>query len=311
MSASTKLSKGASLSVHSSLMTAVMVLAAGFGTRLRPLTDERPKALVPLGDRPVIAHQIERIREQLGNVTTFANAHHRAAEVVSYVANLDASVRVVEETEILGTAGGLRSALKEISEGPLLVVNVDVISTANYAELLALVGPADVVLRIVPRAIGQGPVGVDANGLVARLRHERFGREVSGGEYLGVAALGAEAARNLPERGCLVADFMLPRLRSGLPIRAQLGACNWIDLGSPDTYLRANENWLRQRALDYWVSEAAAVSDGVVLEKSIVGHSAQILGDGALRRVVAWPSAIVRAPLENAIVTSRGVVVHL
>jgi len=292
-------------------MTAVMLLAAGYGTRLRPLTDERPKALVPLGDRPLIAHQIERIRQQLGQVPIWVNAHHRAAEIVSYLANLDASVGVIEEKEILGTAGGLRGALSVIHEGPILVVNSDVMSTANYRELLEFVTRDAIVLRIVPRPAGQGPVGVDAQARVVRLRNECFGCEVAGGDYLGVAGIGIGAANRLPELGCLVADFMVPWLRSGSEIRALSGACDWIDLGSPSEYYRANVNWLRQRSVDSWVSPGSSISNCVVLERTIVGEGAQILGAGVVRGVIAWPSAQVHAPLENSIVTSRGVIVRM
>ncbi len=292
-------------------MTVAMVLAAGYGTRLRPLTDERPKALVPLGDRPVIAHQIERIREQLGEVPILVNTHHLANDLSSFVANYDHSVRIVEEREIRGTAGGLHAALEVLHDEPLFVVNSDVISDANYRDLLGIVAHNDIVLRIVPQPIGHGPVGVDERGCVARLRNESFGTEVSGGDYLGVAAIGAGAAQRLPAKGCLVADFMLPWLRTGSRIRAHVEACSWVDLGTPREYFRANMDWLRRRSMDSWLAPGTQVESTVELKSSILGEGSRVVGQGYLHRVIAWPGAAVRAPLDNAIVSSRGVIVRV
>jgi len=296
--------------VQSLEMTTVTLLAAGYGTRLRPLTDERPKALVPIGDRPVIALQIERVRHQLGDVSIVTNAHHRAADIESYLRHFDSSVRVSVEEEILGTAGGLCRTFNASLEEPLLVVNADVISSANYTEILGIVSHDSVVLRVVPRPVGQGPVGIDARGNIVRLRQERFGVEVAGADYLGVTAIGAELRQYLPTKGCLVADFLIPLLKRGAQIQSVTGPCDWIDIGTLLGYSRANMDWLENRSLDTWVASDALVSRDVSIVSSIVGEAARINGSGSVTRVVIWPGAEISAPLHDAVVMSNGRVVR-
>jgi NDP-sugar pyrophosphorylase family protein len=73
----------------------VFLLAAGLGTRLRPLTDELPKPLLPVGDRPALAHIVARIRPVASRIV--ANAHHRAGELRAYLAASAPDVLVSEE----------------------------------------------------------------------------------------------------------------------------------------------------------------------------------------------------------------------
>jgi len=292
-------------------MTAVMLLSAGHGTRLGPLTDERPKALVPLGDRPVIAHQIERVRAVLGQVQLVVNAHHLAKQIVVFLKAYDPEIQVLVEADLLGTAGGLRGALKYLGHEPLVVVNSDVISTINYPRLLRKVTEQSLVLCVAPRLPGQGTVGLDDHGRIVRLRNETFGIEVAGGDYLGVAAMGERIAERLPAKGCLVSDFMLPMLRSKLAIQSQLERAAWLDIGNLASYARANFDWLREQSLSAWADPASEISDQVSMNEAIVGCGALVGGQGPLRRVIIWPSAHLDAPLCNSIVMASGLVVPI
>ena len=289
-------------------MTAVMLLGAGHGTRLSPLTDECPKALVPIGDRPVIAHQIERLRANLREPTLIVNAHHLSQQLVEFLNTYDPNIRAIVEPTLLGTGGGVRGALKYASQGPLLVVNVDVLSRLNYSIMLGKVTEQSILLAIVPKAVGCGTVGVDERGRIVRLRSETFGAEFAGGDYLGVAAIGSERLSQLPASGCLVEDYMLPLLRAGAVIDTHAEQTEWLDIGTLSNYAAANFEWLRQRAVQAWSSPTASVSDQVELRDAIVGSDAQVDGQGLLERVIIWPSAHLDAPLSRAIVTSAGVI---
>jgi len=292
-------------------MVAVMLLCAGYGTRLSPLTDECPKALVPVGDRPIIGHQLERLRAKLHQATIVANTHHFAEQISAFLDGYDPRVKVIIEPMLLGTAGGLRGALKHLGNGPILVANVDVISTINYLELLHNTSELSLTLAIAPMPLGKGTVGVDAQGKVVRLRGETFGKEVAGGDYLGTFAIGPELARRVPERGCLVSDFFLPLLRFDVPIgsSAQRGA--WVDIGTIASYASCNFDWLRRRGLDYWLEPGSTISDGIELRETIVGRGSRIEGRGLLERVILWPYTHVQAPLSNVIVTASGTVVPI
>ncbi len=116
-------------------MKQVMILAAGLGTRLKPLTDSMPKALVEVGGKPLLAHIIEKLRSQ-GYSHFVINIHHFAQQIVDYVARQDYAplVRFSDETEkLLETGGGLKKAQLLFSdESPILIHNVDILDNVDY-----------------------------------------------------------------------------------------------------------------------------------------------------------------------------------
>ena len=112
-----------------------MILAAGLGTRLKPLTDTRPKALVEVGGVPLITRTIERLRGY-GYDHFVVNVHHFAQQIVDYVEAQDYGryVRFSDETEqLLETGGGLKKAAPLFSEeAPVLIHNVDILDNVDY-----------------------------------------------------------------------------------------------------------------------------------------------------------------------------------
>ncbi len=292
-------------------MTAVILLGAGYGTRLKPLTEECPKALVPVGDRPLLAHQIDRLRASLGNATIVVNTHHFSEQIVAFLHSYDCNVQVIVELTLLGTAGGVRGATNLLGYAPLLVANVDVFSRPNYPRLMNIAESTGLALSIAPRPSGQGTVGIDEGGHIIRIRGEIFGVEVRGGDYRGVAAIGAEVARRLPQSGCLIADFILPLLRSGFEVLSVDEPSPWLDIGNLASYARANFDWLHENALNHWAGSNAHVGTQVDLQESIVGQGASIHGSGVLSRAIIWPMAHLDTPRSDAIVTTRGVVVPI
>src|SRR5215475_3749531 len=98
-----------------------MILAAGLGTRLRPLTDELPKPLVPVGDRPAVAHVAARLAAA-GVCEAVLNTHHLASAFTpERLAGLPIAVHPIHEPEILGTAGAVANAAALLGEGPVVV----------------------------------------------------------------------------------------------------------------------------------------------------------------------------------------------
>jgi mannose-1-phosphate guanylyltransferase len=284
-------------------MARAMLLCAGLGTRLRPLTDELPKPLVPIGDRALVAHVIEALSRQ--GVDGFVlNAHHLPEILSSFAKSLDIEAQVVLEAEILGTAGGIRGALPLLGPPPVLVHNGDILCDAPCAALLERASEGGLWLAIADRVRGEGSVGLDAAGHIVRLRGERFAEEARGGDYIGVCALGGDVLAELPERGCLIGDVALPRLRSGGAVGVVPIAGAWSDAGDPRSYLDANLAWLAAQGMKEWVAAGAEVEGE--LHSSIVGAGARVLGSGTVTRSVVWPGAVARAPLVDAIVTTRG-----
>jgi len=286
----------------------VFVLAAGLGTRLRPLTDWLPKPLLPLGDRPALEHILAAVRPVARTVV--ANAHHRVADLRAFVASSAPDVHVSEEARILGTAGGLRHAAELLGTGPVLVWNGDIVSSLSPAALLGAHREADATLAVRPLAAGDGNVGTDVAGRIVRLRRETTAPgEVSGGAFLGVHVVGERLRGRLPEEGCLVGDVYLPAMREGRTLRAfDPGDVAWDDIGTLADYQAASFAWLRARGAGSFVGEGAEVAEGVTLRECIVGRGARVEGAGILERCIVWPGASVAAPLMAAVATVRGIV---
>jgi NDP-sugar pyrophosphorylase family protein len=122
-----------------------MVLAAGLGTRLRPLTDHRPKALVEVGGRTLLEITLTRLR-QFGVSEVIINVHHFAGAILEFLKsknNFGMRIEISREEVLLDTGGGLKKAGWFFLEGagqkgePFLLHNVDILSTVDFAAMLS------------------------------------------------------------------------------------------------------------------------------------------------------------------------------
>ena len=121
-----------------------MVLAAGLGTRLRPLTDNRPKALVEIAGRALMEITLARLRS-FGVREVIVNVHHFADQIIEYLkanANFGMRIEISREDVLLDTGGGLKKAAwffledSARADEPFLLHNVDVISTIDFAKMV-------------------------------------------------------------------------------------------------------------------------------------------------------------------------------
>lgn len=289
-------------------MPAAIVLCAGFGTRLRPLTEELPKALVPVGDRSILEHALGRFA-RAGFTEIVINVHHLAAAFEPVLARAQIPVHVVVEERIRGTAGGVAGARAHLSSAPVLVWNGDILVDPPLDQLLVGSEPHSFCLGVAPRRDGAGTVGLDADGRVVRLRGERFGEEVQSGDYVGLLSLGAAVVGSLPAEGCVFGDAALPLLRAGGSVRSVPVTTPWTDAGDARSLLAANLTWLAARGLSRFVADGAELAPGVRLQDSLVGAGARVSGQGTLTRCVVCPGATALAPLTDAIVAPSGRVI--
>ena len=130
-----------------------LIFAAGLGTRLRPLTDSLPKALVPVGGEPLLHHVICKLRAA-GYDELVVNVHHFASQVIDYLSAHDfgVSIRISDESALLReTGGGIAFArgLLEPLEGPFLVHNVDILSNLDLAWLREQTRPEALATLVV------------------------------------------------------------------------------------------------------------------------------------------------------------------
>lgn len=123
--------------------TKALVLAAGFGTRLKPLTDHTPKSLITVGGRPIIDRVIDQIKEQ-GITDIIVNTHYLAEKIHNHLANRkDVKITISHEPEILETGGGVLNVMQNIASEPLLVVSSDNVLGGNYNAIAQVLNEWD------------------------------------------------------------------------------------------------------------------------------------------------------------------------
>lgn len=120
-------------------MKQAMVFAAGLGTRLKPLTNHVPKALVEIGGKPLLLHVLEKLRDAAFERVVI-NVHHFPEQIINWLAHYDNHAMDIcvsrEDEEPLETGGGIRKALPLFDAGsPILIHNVDVMSNADFNYL--------------------------------------------------------------------------------------------------------------------------------------------------------------------------------
>lgn len=123
-------------------MKQAMIFAAGLGTRLKPLTDTMPKALVRVGGQPLLWHVVQKLKAA-GFERIVVNVHHFAQQIVDYLHdndNFGLDIRISDETDgLLETGGGIKKALPLFDpDSPVLIHNVDILSNLNIGGLYKL-----------------------------------------------------------------------------------------------------------------------------------------------------------------------------
>lgn len=151
-----------------------MVLAAGQGTRLRPVTDGKPKALVPVAGRPMIEYALLLLR-YYGVREIIINLHHFGEQIENHLGDgrqLGLELSYSIEPELLGTGGGLLKARPFLQDDTFIVINTDALIDLNLSELIAfhrqVSAAATLVLRPDEKADQYGSMDIDTKGRIYR-----------------------------------------------------------------------------------------------------------------------------------------------
>lgn len=240
------------------------ILAAGLGTRLRPLTDHTPKPLVPVAGVPLVERAVLQLRDA-GVTEIGVNLFHLGQQIADYLGNGDRyGVKLqffFEGPEILGTGGGLKNAEAFLRGGGdrFVLANGDVWHDFDLRALLQAHRPAALATLLVHRAphrpeLHSVHVCQDApgTGTVAHIRGKP--REVPSDFaviYTGIGVYATRLLDRLPagRPACLVQDGMLPALAEGDVVRWVEPSGAWFDCGTRAELLRASLYALRRRAV--------------------------------------------------------------
>jgi mannose-1-phosphate guanylyltransferase len=295
-----------------------MIVAAGRGTRLRPLTDLLPKPALPVRGVPLVAYQLGLLRDH-GVREVAINVHH-LPEALEAAAERwcppGLGLHFSHEPELLGTGGGIaRMADFLRASDPSLVIGGDMVLDFDLGALVdwhrAGDHAASLLLREDPRAARFGTIGVDGVGRVRRVA-SRFdlGGECRAGVYAWANVLSPKIFDSLPERSAFshLDDWWVQELARGAEdirgLVADARACLWEPVGTPAEYLAAN---LGLRDLSFLDLEEASGRAGARVLRDAAGAPSVVIGAGArlaegveLTRAVVWDGEHVPAGFRGA-----------
>lgn len=232
-----------------------IILAAGLGTRLRPLTHEIPKALIPVAGRPLIHYAIALLRKY-GITDIAVNLHHLGEQIQVALADgqdLGVTLTYSEELEILGTGGGIMKLAPFFGMESFVVINSDILIDVNLQEVIARHlkhdALATMVLRPHPRVSGEAgdPTALftDELGVIDKTCPAE---QIPASEhrmpkmFTGIHVIHPRLLTSLPNGfSCIFRDAYAPAIADGDPIFGYDYDGYWRDLGTMEAYEKADE----------------------------------------------------------------------
>jgi NDP-sugar pyrophosphorylase family protein len=293
-----------------------MVLAAGLGLRMRPLTLLRAKPALPVLNRPLLHWTLERLARH-GVTDAVVNLHHLPETVKAAVGDGSAfgvRVRYSFEETILGRGGGPRLVRDFFGDEPFLLVNGDVVFDFDISHLVACheVKGARVTMALRPNPDPRvyGPVVTGPDGRVRSVAGRPRLTRGTVSLFTGVQVLDPALLDRLPDGASDILDLYGPLVEEGALLRGLRVRGAWYDLGAPPLYLAAQLRLLARRREGALVHPLARVDRTARVEDSVVGARARVGAGALVRRSVLWEDAVVEAGarIRGSIVTDGAVV---
>ncbi|MFH2123626.1 MAG: NDP-sugar synthase [Pseudomonadota bacterium] len=278
-----------------------MILAAGFGTRLLPYTLVHPKPLFPILNHPLLLLTIQRL-QQAGCDHIIVNCHYLREQIVHALQGIPGVV-VQEETSVLGTGGGLRLALDQFRDEPLLVTNGDIYHTIDYQRLYQIhtkkKAPVTMAMHDCPRF---NTVAVEDN-LVRSFDDRCKGEQLA---FTGLHVLEPEVLSGIPAQGeYSIIDLYRQLLEQGQSISVtRVDDCFWTDMGTVEDYLALHAGLLTGKIPLWPELELSAKSPFLFAGREKIGSDLLLrdwvcVGDAVigknsyLQRSVVWDGAVI------------------
>jgi mannose-1-phosphate guanylyltransferase len=277
-----------------------MILAAGLGTRLEPLSRIRPKPLFPVLNRPLLAIAIEQL-QRMGATHVVINAHHLAAKVEKFVkeGTWDKEVMVKVEAEILGTGGGIKNCADELQHTPFsIVVNGDIYHTFDLSPAVhyhtEVKNLATLILCDDPRF---NQVGIDADGKVVTVGKRMVPDSLPPVEVLtftGIHIISRRLFEVMPQGGSFdIMTCYLDLAARGEAVRGYpMRTGYWQDMGRVEAYQALHRELLHGKRCIIHPEvhlEAGVKMDGFVC----VGKGSRIEHGASLKDTVIWDDCVV------------------
>jgi NDP-sugar pyrophosphorylase family protein len=231
-----------------------MILAAGLGTRLKPLTDSTPKALIKINNHTLLELQIRKLKAE-GFDKIIINVHHFADLIKKFLEQnnfFDCSIEISDESEkLLDTGGGLKKATHYFSNGkPFLVYNVDILSNINLNKFMDshLSSSAIATLAVQDRKSSRKFLfdndmmlcGWMNENTGERIISKSYGAEFKSYAFSGVQIIDPKLFKHFPEKDVFsLVDLYLSASKSEKIVGYVHNEDEWLDLGKIENLKRA------------------------------------------------------------------------
>ncbi|WP_123664215.1 mannose-1-phosphate guanyltransferase [Actinocorallia herbida] len=290
-----------------------VVMAGGEGTRLRPMTANQPKPLLPVINRPIMEHVL-RLLKRHGFTETVVTVQFLAALIRNYFGDgeeLGMSLQYATEEIPLGTAGSVKNAEDALKDDRFLVISGDALTDIDLTDMVrfhkengALV---TIGLKRVPNPLEFGIIIVDDEGRIQRfLEKPTWGQVFSDTVNTGIYVMEPEVLERVaPGESVDWSSDVFPRLLAeGAPLFGYVADCYWEDVGTHESYLKAQADMLSGKVdveMDgfevspgVWVAEGAEVDPGAVLKGPLyIGDYAKVEAGTELREYTVLGSNVV------------------
>jgi mannose-1-phosphate guanylyltransferase len=290
-----------------------MILAAGLGTRLRPLTLNTPKALMPVGNVPIIDRIIEYLKTY-GINELVVNAHHHYEQIVEHLNggrpfNIDIDVRV--EPDILGTGGGIKNTEDFWDDAPFIVMNGDILTDINLRDAYEAHKRSESLATLILH--DQPPfnqIRIDDKKNITHIADENLANRLA---FTGIHIIDPELMAHIPE-GVFsnIIHWYRELIRTGKPPQAYISRGHeWRDMGTIESYVLANKEALHGRPFlcspDCRIESPAGLKDWAV-----IGNETVLEQGVEVRRSIIWEKVKVKKGVKviDSIVTAFKTVEH-
>ena len=283
-----------------------MILAAGFGTRLRPLTEMKPKALMPVANKPILLRNIEYLISH-GITEIIVNAHHHHQQIIDFLrdnSSFGLNIEVKVEPEILGTGGGIKNTEEFWDKEPFLVINSDILTDINLAAVYQVHQTSGALVTLVLHDCEPyNQVQIDDQWNITDIAKGNMPGRLA---FTGIHVINPEVLSHIP-KGVFsdIIDYYRELIRLGKPVRACLVKGHyWRDIGSIHSYLEAN----RELADNSFVIGSGCSVDSTVklIDWGVIGQNSRLEENVEVQRSVLWEGVTVKEGVKvmDAVVTS-------
>ncbi len=289
-----------------------MILAAGLGTRLEPLTKIRPKPLFPVLNRPLLGIIIEQLAS-MGVTGIIINTYHLAEQMEQFVGGVrwGVQVEVRLEPEILGTGGGIKNCADFLRDAPFFVVaNADIYHTFDLRPALHYHRETDNLATLIlcdhPRF---NQVGIDVEGRIVSVRGQSIKKSIAPSRILtftGIHIISSGLLEHMPSAGFFgIMEFYMELASQGEAIRGyEMEGGYWLDIGRVADYMDLHRH-LMGAGMGPVIHPQAHLEEAIRMEGIIcVGKGTRIGAGSFLKDSILWEDVVVEegSVLEGCIV---------